>query len=304
MKIACSFLTVLVALSTGACGAVSGNTDEPTTLASIHGQLTNPDSIVVDSGALRVAVVWSADANKSVIHAAQDVAVTPQFPAGFTVNLTMPPPTSAMIDSKVQGLRIAYGAVIAYEDRNHNGQLDLVDPSAPNYVDRVVAANENTVIFYLEGTLPDSATDITGTDKSLPSLGFNFYTDTFCFGGQGPSGKPCEEETSWKPISEPITLSLSDSPHLAQLMCKSSSGGTSSTGGPVRQHPAGEMPSEFPAKNDKNLVCAAGGRSYSFLQCTTTSSGLCGEVTSTCEGNAYSLTAGQAVPSGWPCVTQ
>jgi hypothetical protein len=86
--------SVLLGGAVVACGSLDGNTSRAPTLATIHGELTNPSSVAIN-GAVRVAVVWQGVTQGS-FNVAQDLPVQPQFPAAFSIDLNGPPPAEAM----------------------------------------------------------------------------------------------------------------------------------------------------------------------------------------------------------------
>jgi hypothetical protein len=69
--------------------------------------------------------------------------------------------------------RLGIGTIAAYEDLNGNGKLDLVDPGAADYIDRVIGTNESLLLVYVEGTIPQGWNDIQDADGNMPSLGYN-----------------------------------------------------------------------------------------------------------------------------------
>lgn len=75
-----------------ACGSLDGHTGAAPALATVNGNLTNPQSLDV-TGATRVAVVWRTANGFNV---AEDLPVQPVFPSSFTIQLTDPPPADAM----------------------------------------------------------------------------------------------------------------------------------------------------------------------------------------------------------------
>ena len=200
----------LLSTLTAGCGSLASDTDNPEPLAVLHGELTNPESVLLSSN-VRVAVIWNCGDTDTMYRATQEVEVKPVFPSRFRLELTEPPPAGCMLDpfaeedhnddppqvggsggspsgpgdpdvppSTPQGLtgaagaaRMGIGTIAAYEDLNGNGKLDLVDPGAPEYVDRVVGTNESLLLVYVEGTIPQSWDEIRDSDGNLPGLGYN-----------------------------------------------------------------------------------------------------------------------------------
>lgn len=296
-----SLLALPLALAVSACGALASHTDEPSTLATIRGQVTNPDSVPVGQGGFRVAVVWSTfpESGPNLARVAQETAVTPVFPAQFALDIKDPPPDDAINHLKDAFTPFAYGTIVAYEDVNGNGKLDLVDFGATSFVDRIVAARYDLTILFLE-KVPSDPAQLKGAaddNGAVPTAGYNFYLLDDCKHGGCDSSKP---GFTWLPITASITLPVSNDPQLSALMCASASasGGAS---GSVTDHPPGQYPAQFPAKGDPNLRCAADNRSYTYQQCTESRQGLCGEATRACLDDTYVVPTGNNPPTGWPC---
>ena len=102
------------------------------------------------------------------------------------------------------------GAIVAYDDLNGNGRLDLVDQGATAYVDRILGANEDVILSYFEGTLKSELTDPAG---HMPALGFNLFALPK---GSAPG--------AWLPIETPYTLPLTANPKFSQIMCSNGKG--------------------------------------------------------------------------------
>ena len=300
------------------CGSLDADTNAPQTLATVSGTITNPQALAVASDALRVAVVWDAagqalgDGGYATDHrTSQDIQVTPVFPVSFELKLAALP-TDLQSFAELFGatgdvdLRGTTGFVIAYEDTNHDGKLDLVGPSAAAYVDRVLGAAP-TPLLYLEGTMPaDTKLLANAADAAghFPAPGFNVMV-TYCASGKTPrAGTACEDAFDWATVGTPITLALTAAPELAEIMCQelpSSGKNTIGTG-----HPAGELPAILPVANDPNVTCTADGRGFTERQAcsTTTPPGICQAHTTTCREDRYVLADGAPAPGGWPCTVR
>jgi hypothetical protein len=313
-----ALLPVGLALLVGggaACGGsgLSGSTDRPSTLATVQGTIENPQdlSLADSSSPIRVAIVWAvratSDANGgATVRVAQDVAVSAQLPSNFRLDLTQLPPPEAMYrDPDYPSVRSAFGTIVAYQDLNNNGQLDLIDANATNTIDRVLAIPFDDVVYYLEGdvsTVADAGVDDNGAP---PRLGFSFYEiqplhEWACSGGPIIAAEvpptPCPGFL-WKRIDTPLTLTISDTPALPAAVCRTVAiGGSEFTTGTV--HAPGELPPTLPVKSDPLLACDPGGLSLSYYACTISATTLC-NVSLTCIGDEYSLNG--PPPSGWPC---
>jgi len=90
-----------------------------------------------------------------------------------------PPPApntpQDLASSSSGNFRVALGTIAAYEDLNGNGKLDLVGPDAQDYVDAVVGTNENLMLVYLEGSVPQGWDELRDSEGNLPSLGYNLF---------------------------------------------------------------------------------------------------------------------------------
>lgn len=199
---------------------------------------------------------------------------------------------------------IAVGAVVAYEDLNGNGKLDLVEDNATNYVDRVLGINQDLFLVYVEGqAFPQEMLPPNG---SKPASGFNLLhrivsecskTDDFC----SPS-----VDIRWLPMSSLYDLPLSAEPRFGDIMCR---GKDSFGGGPdsVGETSAYKMPSyepgpngKYPAPNDPNVTCGSDGKHFGYRTCVTIDKGLCKGTTVTCESEGFAW-EGTTPPAGWPC---
>src|SRR5882672_9906697 len=125
----------------GCSAPFAGNPDTYPTLATVQGRLAVDSGFTAPTSNTRVAVLWFS-ASKGQYKEAIDLPVQPVFPSEFQLELREPPPLE-MFDpvNDAPGYRLAYGALVAYEDWNQNGKLDLVDGTSPNFVDRIIGAS-------------------------------------------------------------------------------------------------------------------------------------------------------------------
>jgi hypothetical protein len=128
------------------------------------------------------------------------------------------------------GFGIAVGAVVAYQDLNGNGKLDLVDPSATQYVDRILGANDSLLLVYVQGDVPP-VVDFMDDAGRLPQKGYNLFRYQSCTtplnAGSGSSGE-CKSTMTWLTMDTLYELPLSDDPKFSQIMCATQSGFDSS----------------------------------------------------------------------------
>lgn len=278
----------LAALAVG-CGSV-GDVERREPIAIISGQLTMANLTSPPSDNLRVAVVWTDGKKYS---SADDIAVTPVFPSKFQVHVVDPPPPAAMTpDKDGSGAFFAMGSLVAYEDRNGNGKLDLVDENASSFVDRILGANPDVLLAWFEG-LPAGA----NTDRVGATNGYQFVKITPCADDEG-----CILEVDYIPITTLYEMMLTDEPKFAQLMCMNGGGDASSSGSFDPAPHVGPGPNGvWPGEDDPNLSCSADRASYTYNECGPAEyDGLCGGSESDCALSTWTY-AGETPPARWPC---
>jgi hypothetical protein len=150
-------------------------------------------------------------------------------------------------DKQPSGLRAAVGVVVAYEDLNGNGKLDLVDRDATAFVDRVVGTNENVVITYFEGVIPDKRV-LRDDSGHLPTLGYNLYRD-----GDSCGGGVTKETLPGMPAP-----SGPSGPSLPPLPPSTDSGTDGSSGTPSPQPPPRRPDAGTPLGADLSTMGASG----------------------------------------------
>lgn len=370
--------TLLSALGLAGCGQLEGDTDRLPVIATIHGQLSNPDGYAAGAN-MRVAIVWGAVTGD--VRVSQDVQVQPVFPSQFRLDLRELPPSDAMrvpeedvhngpdgpstctpgydpssgkpppapgatspCDStppdgdrpppspappppstRIQSddwrgakpsdpFKIAVGTVIAYEDLNGNGQLDLLDANATQAIDRVVGVNRDLFVIYVEGKPVGDVAKL-----ALPA-GFSLVGLSDCSesadaepseatGGASvtPEDKPsCDSSPKVHAIGTMFTLPLTASPQLSSFMCKgegsfSTLTSTAPKSSAVAPAPAAS-PSSFPKPSDPSLHCRVDGNSYSYTECPTSKS-LCSGGDTLCATTLVTRSTTTAVGE-WPCPAQ
>jgi hypothetical protein len=230
--------------------------------------------------------------------------VQPVFPSNFVIQLDEPPPQGVFMT--VTGnpgppLQIAQGVVVAYEDLNGNGKLDLVQDDAGAFVDKIIGVNmPGMSLVYLQGTLPPNA--FVDPSGKAPSLGYNLLSELPCAGDGGGAGDidMCIV-MHWFDVSSPYDLEVSNDPEINQVMCidfgSRGSGGTE-TGTGWSVDTQGTPPGGYPAPGANGLTCLGTTR-YKYSQCQVVHNGLCEEMPS-CAALFVSLGNAPA-PAGWPC---
>jgi hypothetical protein len=294
--------TAAAAALSVACGSLDGHTGTASTLATLHGAMTNSANVSL-TAAVRVAVVWVTSG--PTYNVAADLPVQPVFPSNFVIQLDEPPPHSAFITG-TQSLtfQIAHGFVVAYEDLNGNGKLDLVQDDAGAFVDKIVGANmQGMSLVYLQGTLPPNNVGLVDSSGKSPSLGYNLFLLVPCAGDGGDAGgiNQCRE-THWFDVSSAYDLEISNDPEVNQLMCANFGSGlaTSSAGGTGWSvEKQGTPPGGYPTPGTSGLTCH-GITSYTYdSQCQVVHNGLC-EETNSCTEVIVDLGSAPP-PAGWPC---
>jgi hypothetical protein len=154
-------LMVLVSCAPGAVGPRYRG--EP--LFTVTGQLLSVGA--APTGPLRLALAWYPDsqspsAPRAVI--TQDIAYEGRFPLAYSFSVFSVPPEGVLVEYPGRSgvTRAAYGVLMAYEDVNGNGQLDLI-PTGGGAIDRVLGtsigdtyngrpASRPLYLVYVEGT--------------------------------------------------------------------------------------------------------------------------------------------------------
>lgn len=352
-------LAALTSLSVAACGSLDPNAGEKTPLATVTGQLTNPQAVQTTSN-VRIAVIWRAELFGK-FNSAVDLPVQPVFPSKFKIDLREAPPEGVLWDPfaksqspsdppqtggstpaqpadpaapgtrgahvGLQGgtavgpsVRVAVGAVVAYEDLNGNGKLDLVDDNAAQFLDRIVAANDQTMLIYFDGTPPNDP-ELRDGNGHYPTPGYNLYRQgancaTTDIGGAPGDGEPlggtkggtpapaCTPVApEWLPMTTLYDLALATDPKFGQLMCRNGGDSVSSASAGGAVHPG--RPATYPAPTDPNLSCNAdgGGYTYGKSTCTTISQGPCRGTITTCTPVDF-WERPTPVPADWPCAAK
>lgn len=316
-KLVCFLLSTLVlpTLPTLAgCGSLSDDPALADTLATMNGTLSVAAGAEAPAS-VRVALVWrnaaEGDAQER-FNVAEDLQVSPQFPARFELTIKNPPPRGAVqpfgddVDADV-----AIGSVVAYEDKNQNGGLDLVPAKATSFVDGIVGANEDLlVVWFPREPSAAAANHLRDPQGRQPHAGYNLYRPRVAsctVSGSSAGGAPCDEghDRAWLPIDAPFELPIVTDPKFNQLMCQSEDPGPA----PDEVYPTPASPSDdpsspnvpqgpFPPAGAPGLTCSPDGRRFTYAHCREP--GLC-EAESGCGSRVESLPPDVAAPAGWPC---
>ena len=159
---------VLMVLALGGCDELADQQTEGTVLATLHGTLSLAPNVEPPGESLHVSVLWRnpifvsppgwpglwvRNGHEHTPAACDDgqltgwqletplleqpVRVDTEFPSGFSVHLTEPPPPAALYEfPDGSGVSSASGDLVVYDDRNANGRLDpsSFDAMSPDLV--------------------------------------------------------------------------------------------------------------------------------------------------------------------------
>jgi hypothetical protein len=302
-----SALLLLLGTSIAACGDLGDDSERPP-LVTITGQLTQTSVATPAPSNVRVAIIWSTSGDLKSTH---DISVTPVFPSKFQLQLQDLPPAEAMrstatdvqpaptedlpgqshTQSNDAHVSYAVGTIVAYEDLNGNGKLDLIRPDvAP--VDRVLGVNDGLTIVYVEGEPP---ADFMSGEQGTATRGYNIFQSTACV-----PNAPCTQKSGWLPITTLYDLPLTADPHFADAMCEGNSSEETAHPTKINDPVPAPGPNGWPQKGAHGLVCAADGKTYSITQCETTSLGLCKGTDERCSTDRYTMPSATPPPE-WPC---
>jgi hypothetical protein len=258
---------------------------------------------------VRIAVVWLTQSGGYSV--SEDLPVQPVFPSSFVIQLTSPPPAAAIVSQG--GAQLAAGVVVAYEDLNGDGMLDLVPSDAGSFIDKIVGANPDVYVAYISGPVP---ADATGNGVlGAPSSGYNLLQSGTCQAtmpggatpdadaGAGPDSGNCAP--AWLPIDTPYDMTLTSNPQVNEIMCQGygqmgsgSTGAGSSGAWDVAQQ--GAPIGGYPAPGAPGLVCD-GATSYAYSPaCVEQQTSLCTSI-EVCQSTSTVELGGAAPPAGWPC---
>jgi len=313
---------------TAACGQLSGDTGSPSTLTTIHGTITSTSTSAPAS--LATAIVWFERSPDGTVHKAADsVPVSGTFPASFSIALTGVPPASAMLDFATlfgtsrslaaTGVHVAMGLVVAYDDRNGNGQLDLVDASASQYIDEIEGVADRLIV-YLDKSVP--ATLVTspefaalGIDGSMPQEGYNLVLpqSNYCFADAGAAGT-CTTGIMWEPMKTAVTIPLGTATVIfptnqQELMCSSGPNGDQMVVGAQSTISVADFSGALPSADDRHVYCLDLNNFQYISSCTTSPAGVCQQVNTVCTQQTIVTldpAGGSPItpPANWPCPAQ
>lgn len=283
LAIACTALTLATVT---ACGGLPDHEGDPSTLVTLHGSVQSQSGALGGAG-VHVALIWESGKKHSL---AVDTPVKAEFPASFSLPVKSEPPSGFVVPSQeMGGASVALGLLVAYQDVNHNGKLDLLDQSSTKAVDRVVGMDESHILVFVQAA-PNGFDVMKDDSGAVPRLGFNILEHNSDF-----------SKSAWDPISTELLLTEDSSPDAQTVMC--TSGGASSFGvGYTKQAPAGVIGPNgaYPAADDPNLTCYASNPDrYGYTDDTVTLDKPCIKQYQSVT-TVYSKQTGTS-PAGWPC---
>lgn len=189
-------LALLLMLS--GCNALADERTRGAPLAELHGTLSLATGVKPPKHELRVSVIWqdpgvTRDVPSSCENAKlagwrietnlleQRATLTTDFPSGFSVKLTEPPPPAAVVDDvEGSGVSAAWGDLVVYEDRNGNDRLDPsgFDDESPDLVfgwsrgtnPLDLHERKSTVVYLSDDYEPANGTLTVGDGKAGYSL--------------------------------------------------------------------------------------------------------------------------------------
>ncbi len=281
-----SMVAITVVLNVG-CGGAAGP-DYRSPYVSLSGVISSSE--IATPSQVRVALVWKhRDPEGNLLRAAQELAVSAQFPIQFRLDITALPPAEALNQRFSNGQydpnwRYATGTLLVYEDVDGNGVLDLVSTDAETTVDRVLGAPDHLSIFYVEGSAVRR-----GGSGAQP--GFNLRRELPVV-DPPPGDSTCLPVATqqYLPLSTEIPVSLTAATELSREMCAVT--GPGSSGGGCTG------PNCTSAPQGAQVTCNADRTAFVSKLCQAPR-GLCGSTS--CEYGCGRRSPSDPVPPQWPC---
>ncbi|HVE85415.1 MAG TPA: hypothetical protein VND93_21325 [Myxococcales bacterium] len=164
----------LVAVLALACGPASGGNHHGPPLVTLRGQMV-AGTLAATEDPVMLAIAWypnwigGGPSSPPRATVTQDATFHGSFPVSFSFDLYGPPPAEALVDLAPEGGsgHMSFGVLIAFEDRDGNGRLDIGTAGAPS---------------------PDRVLGVSTRDPSLASPPSWFYV-TYLDGQMGPANE-------------------------------------------------------------------------------------------------------------------
>jgi hypothetical protein len=311
-----SRLVVALALLCG-CGRGLATPDYVDDLAVVHGTLSIPPGFA--TGNLSIALLWLGFGTSGAGQVQQAASVRADALGGFRLDVTTLPPASAVFAAP--DTSFAQGAIVAYDDVDGDGRLDIEPPGVPSR-DRVLGKSYDTRVFFLASGAPSPASN--GFQPARRGLSLVHLSQL------APAPGSCAHVESGALVEDPcmfvldqpatldpgaaVTVELRDDAHLqgyacsyfwgsedwpdffsmwndwsplAASLCRGSGCDCVGSGCALDVPPAGAA-----------VTCASDGTSYVYVTCVDDPS-LCG--TRFCHYGHGERAAGGTAPAGWPC---
>ncbi len=184
----------------------------------------------------------------------------------------------AMIERLPAGFALGEGIVVAYEDRNGNGQLDMLPHDAKTPVDRILGHSGDLRVMWVEGSAP-------GLGEVGARPGFRLL-DRTC---RDDEDDRCE---TFLEMDTAITLTLGADDRDSWLMCAD---------GNVRYWPELREEDDLGEGYLPGGTCSADGLVYTVEHCVAPlpEAPICGP--RSCSSHHSMITDLATAPADWPC---
>lgn len=243
------------------------------------------DSIWTDmaDNAAATACVARFSPNGNWVTTAQDVALGNELPAPFEIEIDGAPPPRALVSGPAGSLGKA--EVFVYEDRNGNGQLDVLPWDAEAAIDRILGVS-HSMVYFRTGLPPTFAYEL-----GLSYPGCADFPESFSVASYRPGeGGDYANGTCTVAVEDTVDVTLTMEEVLDQFVC---------TVPPADFFAWKQAPEQAPPGTLDPGRCMNGG---TVLDVTTHPEHLCGfsrDETFTLVGEGFDLTADP--PAWWPC---
>jgi hypothetical protein len=301
MRIQLFVFSTILAFLEGGCGDLLDPDHPGEPLWTLPCRIQNSQEVPVSN--LRVAFLWNLARSQpdpvgehgemvigGVARIAQDLALEPDFPARFTLRLYDLPPAEAMHPGEEfqqgwEGVEVAHGELVIYEDRNTNDALDMLTADATETVDLIVGPAELYRFLVIKGN-PDGLT----LEEQTIEAGLNvFLPNGFLVDEQGRPTMPLED---W--LKNPVLdITLVEDPDRQYLMCLD----------PVNVHYDLDTDPVMcqPIPEDADVYCLPDGRTYEARYYACRQESVCGPKTCGWFYDICPLAPDDPVPEDWPC---
>jgi len=295
-------------------GLATSSYDQP--FGTVRGTLSIPPAMA--TGNLRIALLWLGFGSAAG-QVEQAVSVSADSLTTFRLDVTSLPPPDTLWGTPDRSY--AQGAIVAYDDADGDGRLDIEPPGVPSR-DRVLGKSYTTRVFFLGGGAPAPVStgfepaarglSLVHFEQRAPALGSCAHDD-----GGALVEDPCMFElVDPSPIALPgdVVVELRDDPHLAGYACENFWGSEdwpdwfsqwnqwSPLAGTLCRGDGCDCVGSGCALDvpppGATVDCAADAASYTYVTCVDDPD-LCG--TRFCHYGHGERRAQDPAPAGWPC---